>query len=194
LRLLGLARSINLDKQSALLCDYLAEWRIAMPKRTLAGAIIILGVILIISALIYWGFSETIAGSDEAKLPNSLANLPLTTVTYGSEAVDEITRLHAKEFPLTSGAMGMYGSNDEATLWVAGFANDSTAEQIVRAMQEKIASVSSPFTPTGEEQVGGRTIYQLDGMGQKHFYFQSANLVIWLAADQKLLVKQPNRF
>ena len=28
--------------------------------------------------------------------------------------------------------------------------------------------------------------YALDGMGQKHFYFQSKNLIIWLAAEPSI--------
>jgi len=41
----------------------------------------------------------------------------------------------------------------------------------------------SPFTPVEQFNQGARTIYVLEGMGQMHFYFQSKNLVIWLAAD-----------
>lgn len=157
-----------------------------MPKRITAGAMIVVGMIIIISALVFWNFKEIIPGSKDAKLPKLLADLPLTTVKYGSEAVREITSLHGKEFPLISGAMGMYGSSDQATLWVAGFADNSTAAQILRAMQVKIASVDTPFTPTGQEQLNGRTVYLLDGMGKKHIYFQSSSLVIWLAADPNI--------
>jgi len=160
-----------------------------MPKRLPPGAMIAFGVILVISALFYLGFKGIIAGSDASNLPKSLTDLPLTAATYGSEAVQEITRLHGKEFPLVSGAMGMYGSSDQATLWVAGFADDPTAAQILRAMHEKIASVDTPFTPTGEEQITGRTVYLLNGMGQKHIYFQSSSLVIWLAVNPEIAEK-----
>lgn len=154
-----------------------------MSDRPKAGLVIAVGVILVISALVYWSFSDAIAGSDTLKLPKSLAKLSLATVTYGPEAVDEITRLHGKKFAIITGAMGMYGSDDQATLWVADFASDSTASQAINAMQEKIATADSPFTPTGQKQIDGRPLYQLDGMGQKHFYFQSDSRVIWLAAN-----------
>ena len=157
-----------------------------MSKQLLAKAMIAVGVILIISSLVFWRAKEFIANSNEVNLPKSLADLPLTTVIYGPEAVHEITRLHGKEFPSISGAMGTYGNSNQATLWVAGFTDNSTAAQILHAMQEKIASVDTPFTPTGEEQIGGRIVYLLDGMGQKHIYFQSNSLVIWLAADPNI--------
>jgi hypothetical protein len=53
-------------------------------------------------------------------------------------------------------------------------------------MKDKIAEGNSPFTPTGERPDGSRVIYELGGMGQKHFYFQSGDLLIWLAADVDL--------
>jgi len=54
-------------------------------------------------------------------------------------------------------------------------------------MREKITSSTGlPFTPAGERQIDGRTIYLLEGMGQQHFYFQSGNLVVWMAVDPPL--------
>lgn len=157
-----------------------------MPKRLTPGAMIAIGVILVISALIYLAFKGTIDGSRASNLPKSLTDIYLTSASYGSDAVQEITRLHGKEFPIVSGAMGMYGSSNQATLWVAGFSDAPTAAQILLAMHDKIASADTPFTPTGEEQITGRTVYLLDGMGQKHIYFQSKSLVIWLTVNPEI--------
>ncbi len=62
---------------------------------------------------------------------------------------------------------------------------------MVHAMTDKILKGRSPFTPTGTHDVDGRTVYALAGMGQQHVYFQSGNLVIWLAApmDEALAEK-----
>jgi hypothetical protein len=157
--------------------------------RLAAALLIFVGALLLAGSFGYWRFREAIANPGAASLPKSLAGLPLSTVAYGPEAVAEITRLHGKEFPITSGAMGMYGSESQATLWVAGFPASPMAAQIVAAMQEKIAQGNSPFTPTGQQQDEGRTVYQLDGMGQKHVYFQSGSLVIWLAANPPIAEK-----
>jgi hypothetical protein len=40
--------------------------------------------------------------------------------------------------------------------------------------------------PIEERADGKRSIYVLDGMGQRHFYYQSDRLVIWLAADPEM--------
>lgn len=157
-----------------------------MPKPLPAGAMIIVGVTLVIGALVFWGFSEITTGLESARLPQSLAGLPLATVTYGSEAVQAISNLHGKDFQLKYGAMGDYGTDRQATLWVAGFADRTTAVQTVFQMHEKIAQGNSPFMPTDEKLIGERTVYVLDGMGQTHFYFQSGSQVIWLAANSDL--------
>ncbi|HSA99352.1 MAG TPA: hypothetical protein VLE49_01795, partial [Anaerolineales bacterium] len=46
-----------------------------------------------------------------------------------------------------------------------------------------IAQGNSPFTPVNEINDHNRKVYGLDGMGQKHYYFQSENFVIWLASE-----------
>ncbi len=161
-----------------------AEKRII--RHPFAGLVTILGVALLTGSLIFSYLNRSGANPKETNLPKSIAGLSLNTATYGPEAVTEITRMHGKEFPIVSGAMGMYGDTNQISLWVAGFSDRSTAIQIVSAMEEKIATGNSPFTPTVQQQVRDRTVYHLDGMGQKHIYFQSSNLVVWLAADPSL--------
>ena len=69
---------------------------------------------------------------------------------------------------------------------MAGTLLKAMAAEMVTGMRDKIAEGRSPFTPTGEFSNNGRTIYSLEGMGQKHYYFQSKNLVIWLAIEANL--------
>jgi hypothetical protein len=144
-------------------------------------ALIVLGALLLVISLGYWTYAEVLANPSAVAVPDAVAGLPLTQKTVGPEAVAEVTQLHAKEFPLTSGAMAMYG-NGAVTLWVSGAPASFIASEMVRAMTDKIAEGRSPFTPMGTREVGGRTIYELTGMGQQHFYFQSGSLVVWLAA------------
>ncbi len=82
--------------------------------------------------------------------------------------------------------MGIYGDGAQATVWVSGTPINLLAAELLKAMRNRIAEGNSPFTPVAERQDGGRTVYELDGMGQKHFYFQSSTLVIWLAADSEI--------
>jgi hypothetical protein len=144
-----------------------------------------LGILLILSmgAWIYLG--NQIDHPSIAPLPDRLANLQLTTKLTGADATEEFSMLHDQHFPLTSGAVGIYGNNRVA-LWVGGAPLAFMAAQLVVAMRDKIAEGNSPFTPVTERQDGARTIYALEGMGQRHYYFQSKNMVIWLAAEPAL--------
>lgn len=149
--------------------------------------VITLGVILIAGGLAYREFLRAIEQPTAAALPDSLAGLPQAETSYGPDAVAMVTNLHGKQFPLSSGAYGMYGEHGRmAMLWVAGTPAKAMAARMVDEMEEAIARGDSPFMPTGTREVNGRTLYELTGMGQQHTYFQSGSLVVWLAADKPI--------
>lgn len=159
-----------------------------MLKRLGPLALIAVGLLLLIGAVGWSWVSARLANPGSVSVPDAIAGLPLSQKTVGVEAVGEVARLHGKSFLLTSGAMAMYG-NGEASLWVSGAPASPMAAEMVRAMADKIAEGRSPFTPTQAREMNGRTVYELVGMGQRHFYFQSGLLVIWLAADEAIAEK-----
>ncbi|GAB4262672.1 MAG: hypothetical protein Kow0080_00230 [Candidatus Promineifilaceae bacterium] len=146
-----------------------------------------LGAAVIVGGLAYWQFLQAIERPSAAALPETLAGLPQVEARFGPDAVAVVADLHGKQFPLSSGAYGMYGEHGRmAMLWVAGTPAKAMAARMVAEMEEAIAKGESPFTPTGTREVNGRTLYELTGMGQRHFYFQSGSLVVWLAADEPI--------
>lgn len=157
-----------------------------MRRRVIAGLLIVLCGLVVLAALVYWRFTAAVASPDAASLPPSLAGRPLIQSTYGPQAVAEVNRLHGLDFPLSSGAMGIYGAEGQAVLWVSGAPAQPMAARMVAAMRDRIAEGNSPFTPTAQRLDGRRVAYELDGMGLKHVYFQSGTLVVWLAADPLL--------
>ena len=62
----------------------------------------------------------------------------------------------------------------------------SMAGRLITAMRDRIAAVGSPFEPIAEQEIDQRMVYKLDGMGQRHIYFRSDQLIIWLAVDVRL--------
>lgn len=155
-----------------------------MRKRLFPLAIITFGVFLVMASLAYWQVTKVAGTPEAAALPDTLAGLSLAAESYGPEAVSEITRLHDQRFPLSSGAYGIYGSRGHrAMLWVASAPVKLMATRMVDEMKQAVANGGSPFTPTGTREVNGRTLYELTGMGQRHYYFQSNTLVVWLTAD-----------
>jgi hypothetical protein len=153
-----------------------------MMKRNFPLVLVAAGIVLSAAAFgqIYRSSGEPI--SKTGVLPAQIAGIDLTTSESGDAAITEFTSMHGKEFPVISGDIGHYG-NSAITLWIAGTSTETLAAEMVSSMQARIAEGNSPFTPVNEIQDRKRTVYVLEGMGQEHFYFQSKDLVIWLASD-----------
>lgn len=155
--------------------------------RRLPLVLALLGLLLIGSGFGYGAYQRAIAAPGDAPLPPTVAELPLIEEVSGPEAAQNIARLHRQAFPLSGAAVGTYADAvTAATLWVSAAPVAAMAAGMVRAMEEAIGSGGSPFVPEETRQVDGRSVYVLAGMGQRHFYFRSGNLVIWLAADETL--------
>lgn len=155
-------------------------------NRIIALCLIGLGFLLLLSGVGYAVYTQGLTHPGSASLPEQVAGLPLSHKRQGLQAVEEINRLHGKQFPLTSAAIGDYGSHGQVTLWVSGVPLRPLAARILRSMRDRIAEGNSPFIQVEERAEGSRPIYVLDGMGQRHFYYQSNNWIIWLAADPEL--------
>ncbi|OGO28102.1 MAG: hypothetical protein A2W33_03375 [Chloroflexi bacterium RBG_16_52_11] len=151
-------------------------------RRIVPIVLIGMGVMLLFSVGTGLYFNNLLAHPAAVPLPDRVAGLQMTDYTTGAQAASEFKNLHDTQFPLTSGAIAFYGDR-LITLWVAGAPLDFMAARMLAAMQGKIAQGNSLFTPMTPFIDGKRTVYVLEGMGQRHFYFQSDNLVIWLAAD-----------
>jgi hypothetical protein len=155
-----------------------------MQKRLVPAILIAAGVLLAGASFVYWQFVSAVDSPDAASVPESIAGLPLSRASYGPEAVAEVTRLHGKSFPLSSGAAAMYGTSGEMVmLWVTGTPARPMASKMISDMESAIETAESPFTPVDVRNIDDRAVYELTGMGQQHYYFQSATLVVWLAAD-----------
>ncbi|HZD55724.1 MAG TPA: hypothetical protein VE136_03305 [Anaerolineales bacterium] len=155
-------------------------------RRLPALGLILLGLLVTSLGVGYALFEQALDYPGTVPLPREIAGLPLAMRRTGRQALGELARLHGKSFLLASGAVGMYGDQHQVKLWVAGAPIRPLASRMLAAMEDKIAEGNSPFTPTGEHPDGDRVIYELAGMGQKHFYFQSGDMLIWLAADAGL--------
>ena len=153
-----------------------------MMKRIIPPVLIASGFLLSFGAVSLLFLNSPRRSLPIVDLPQQIAGVSLTAAQEGADAISAISDLHGQGFPVDYGTVGIYGDH-RMTLWVAGAASDSFAAQMTAAMQQKIAEGNSPFTPVEEIDVGNRKVYALEGMGQQHYYFQSQNLVIWLAVD-----------
>lgn len=139
-----------------------------------------LGLVLVLAALIWLAVDW-----DVGKLPARLAGLPLSEQLAGRPALAEIGRLHGQDFALVDGIVARYGDS-AATVWMSSARTPALAAEQVEAMTGRIGEGGSPFTPLGRDEVEGVTAYALTGMGQRHYYFQLEQRVVWLAINAEL--------
>ena len=164
-----------------------------MSKSWLAALLIGTGILSILVAAGYAVFLGRFDQKEPAPLPGDIAGMSLRGQVLGAPALAELSWMHGQEFQLNQGAVGSYGMGNEITLYVAGTPLSYTAARMISDMRDKIKQAETPFTPLGEREHGRRTIYELVGMGQQHFYFRSGNLVVWLAVageDAELALQQ----
>lgn len=153
-----------------------------MMKRFVSIVLIGIGLLLFFATGMWIYFNNLITHPRIISLPDQVAGLQITDYKSGIQAATDFVNLHGTQFPITSAAIGVYGDN-QITVWAAGAPLTFMASGMIEAMREKIAEGNSPFMSLSEINNGRRKVYVLEGMGQRHFYFQSRSLVIWLTAE-----------
>lgn len=148
--------------------------------------LIVLGAALIALAAAFPAILSAKPEPASTPVPGQVSGYTLVSEATGKAALSEFSQLHGKSLSVLSGSRATYGAGNQVTLWVAGTSSNEDTRQLLEDMRDKIAEGKSPFQPTENRQVGERTIYTLDGMGQKHFYFQSGKNLIWLAANVEI--------
>jgi len=126
------------------------------------------------------------AGSEAtAVVPPALGGIPLTALQSGEEAIASVEELHGESLgsDLIAAWVAQYGNGREASLWVSRSADQAGARALFARMTDKISQDTTPFT--GLTPMAGSALegYQLDGMGQKHFYFVAGTDLYWLSVD-----------
>ena len=152
-------------------------------NRLLSYLLFAVGVaVLTVTVLYYLHINQAGSNDLEGNIPQDVADLPLTQLIAGQEAIESIQQLHGKEIQLVDGVVAIYG-DQRVILWVSDAGSVSAAVELTELMEVRITEGRSPFEELGDFDLDGMTIYALKGMGQNHYYWQSGNLVLWLAVD-----------
>lgn len=108
----------------------------------------------------------------------------------GAEARAQIEQLHGKVFGagLDQAWIGQYGDPPQATVWVTRSVSREDAEALLARMSDRLGNGESPFRLIGPVTFKGAQGYELDGMGQKHYYFIVGSDLYWLAIDPEFAV------
>ncbi len=117
-------------------------------------------------------------------VPAKLGALTLTQTTIGADALTEFAQLHGKGFDLASGYRASYsGEGKQATLWVGQAKDLQTAQDMTEEMAKKIGAGNAMFTDLQTLNIGGRTLFSVNGQGQQHYFYASGDKIVWVALD-----------
>ncbi|MGK7312868.1 MAG: hypothetical protein ACN0LA_11580 [Candidatus Longimicrobiales bacterium M2_2A_002] len=122
--------------------------------------------------------------------PATLGGLALQHEFGGKRALQAVARLHqGGDAGVDSAWIAHYGADGPSAILYVGIAADpSTADRLIRAMEEGIATRRTPFRYSGRTTVDGRAIHRLRGQGQLHFVFVAGRKAVWLSADPGIAV------
>lgn len=146
------------------------------PGVVLAEAALIALLVFAIVLVLRQGPTDDTA---ETQLPDSIARLSLVDYVEGEEATAGMSHLHIRGIALAEGYIGEYEGG--STVWVGITEDEEQAQELLRAMTDRIAEGGSPFSVPEALEMDGKTVYIVVGQGQEHhFYFQTGRAVVWV--------------
>jgi len=155
-------------------------------RRWLPPSAAVVGLVLVITGGVLSYFDADLRRPTDAGLPPRLAGLALASWSIGPQAAAEIGRMHASDLALDSAAIGRYGDAGQVVLWISQLPDSAAASNMTEAMRTRIDSVDSPFTQVALRPRQAGPITELEGMGQRHYFYDSGSTVVWLGAEPAL--------
>jgi cytochrome c-type biogenesis protein CcmH len=119
--------------------------------------------------------------------PKRLGDLDLLHASRGKQALEEINRLHGKDVGAKAGYVAHYEKDGAAAMvYLAQASSASEAARQLNQMNERIRRGDTPFSDLKRSKQGKVTVYSVLGQGQKHYFYQRDESVLWLAVDQPI--------
>ena len=119
-------------------------------------------------------------GNNSKYLPQQLGGLSLAKVIQNKKATVIINKMHGKKLDDSENFIAIYGSNHSKNiLYVSVYENAETAETNIKNMAIKMANGSSVFSPLTHTKMGDNVHFETKGMGLKHYFYRTDNILIW---------------
>jgi hypothetical protein len=117
-------------------------------------------------------------------IPTQIGTLTLKNSLLGKDTLSEFESMHGSSFDLKTGYRADYGDGTaKATLWVGQAQSADAAKTLAKEMADKIGSGNGMFSNLQTLDITGRTIYEVEGLGQLHFFYAANDKIVWLASD-----------
>ncbi|MCL5074659.1 MAG: hypothetical protein M1136_03270 [Chloroflexi bacterium] len=146
-------------------------------------------------ALVWFSFGQNVlAPREQVRVPGRFGPLELVSKVEGSETLAQVRRLHGTDVNLVTAYIAEYAHGGErVTVWVGGAESESVAAELTRRMIEGIERGGAGFGNLQRLTIAGHGIFQVEGPGGKHFFYNSKEKVVWLtveAADAMVVVER----
>ena len=134
-------------------------------------ALILAGIII---------FFSCSTGDDFNYLPQKLGELNLAKVIQNKKAAVIINKMHGKKLDDCKNYIAVYGDNrSKNILYASVYENAEKAETNLKNMAIKMANGSSVFSPLTHTKIGDKVYFETKGMGLKHYFYRTDNILIW---------------
>ena len=113
-------------------------------------------------------------------LPQKLGELNLAKVIQNKKAAVIINKMHGKKLDDCKNYIAVYGDNrSKNILYASVYENAEKAETNLKNMAIKMANGSSVFSPLTHTKIGDKVYFETKGMGLKHYFYRTDNILIW---------------
>ena len=113
-------------------------------------------------------------------LPKTLGDLSLFNVIQNQEATRIIDKMHGKTLDDCKNYIAHYGNDSSKNiLYVSVYENSETAKTNLKNMAMKMANGSPVFSPLTHTKMGDTVYFETEGMGLKHYFYRTENILIW---------------
>lgn len=113
-------------------------------------------------------------------LPQKLGGLNLVKIIQNKKATAIIHKMHGKKLNDSKNYIAIYGNNHSKNiLYVSVYENSEKAEKNIKSMAIKMAKGSSVFSPLTHHKKGDNVYLETEGMGLKHYFYRTDNILIW---------------
>jgi len=117
-------------------------------------------------------------------LPQEFYGLKIAKKLIGKDTKDYVDRLHFNEVAPDENEIGFYsGDLGTAVIYITYYNNSESALREYLKMTKNISPNNSPFVRSEFIILNNNRVYRTYGMGQVHFVFVKADMLIWLSED-----------
>ena len=133
---------------------------------------------VILAGLIF--FISCSNGNNSDDLPQKLGDLNRAKVIQNQKAAGIINKMHGKRLDDCENFIAYYGNNQSKNiLYVSVYERAETAKENLKSMAMKMANGSPVFSPLKHGKMGENIHFETQGMGLKHYFYRTDNILIW---------------